>query len=502
MGAKTNRLRELLGEILDLDHASAVLGWDQQTYMPPGGAEARAQQLSTLSRLSHDKFVCDEFGAALEAAKSEVAGQPIEDDDAALVRRTARDFEKQRRVPSAWVSEFSLQTGRAHPIWEKARAEADFAQFKPALETIVRLKRDYAEFFRPYEHIYDPLIDDFEPGMLTRQVKAVFDVLRPQQVELVRATKEHGRPVSDAPVRQAFDVEKQRLFGVEVVTKLGYDFKRGRLDKAVHPFTTSFSLDDVRITTRYDPNFFNDALFSTIHECGHGLYEQGIASGLERTSLATGTSMAIHELQSRMWENFVGRSRPFWVAFYPRLQEVFPEALGKVKLIDFYRAVNKVEPSLIRVDADEATYNLHIMLRFELELELMGGTLAVEDLPEAWNTRMRDYLGITPPDNAKGVLQDVHWSFGGFGYFPTYAMGNLVAAQLWEQINKDISDLSAQIERAEFGGLLGWLRENVHRHGARYYPMELLQRVTGQGLTPEPYLRYLRAKFGEVYELH
>jgi carboxypeptidase Taq len=501
MGAKTIRLRELVGEIYDLDHASAVLGWDQQTYMPPGGAEARALQLSTLSRLSHDKFVCDEFGTVLQGAQAEVAGLALENDDAALVRRTARDFDKQRRVPSEWVSEFSLETGRAFPIWEKARAEADFSLFRPALETIVRLKRAYAEFFQPYEHVYDPLLDDFEPGMPTRQVKEVFDALRPQQVELVRATKERGRPVSDAPIRQAFDLEKQRQFGVEVVTKLGYDFKRGRLDKAVHPFTTSFSVDDVRITTRYDPNFL-ESIFSTVHECGHALYEQGIASNLERTWLATGTSMAIHESQSRLWENFVGRSKPFWTAFYPRLQALFPEALGKVKLADFYRAVNKVEPSFIRVDADEATYNLHIMLRFELELELMGGTLAVKDLPEAWNARMRDYLGITPPNDAKGVLQDVHWSGGGFGYFPTYALGNLVAAQLWEKINNDIPDLAAQIERGEFGGLLGWLRENIHRHGAKYYPIELLQRVTGQGLTPEPYLRYLRAKFGEVYELH
>jgi carboxypeptidase Taq len=502
MGAKTDRLRQLLGEIFDLDRAWAVLEWDLQTYMPPGGAEARAQRMSTLSRLSHDMFVCDEFGAALQAAQTEVAGLPLENDDAALVRRTARDFNKQRRVPSEWVSEFSLETARAHMIWEKARAEADFQQFKPALETIVRLKRDYAEFFQPYEHVYDPLIDDFEPGMPTRQVKAVFDILRPQQVELVRATKERGRPVSDAPLRQAFDVDKQQQFGVEVIKKLGYDFNRGRLDKAVHPFTTSFGLDDVRITTRYDPNVFNDAIFSTIHECGHGLYDQGIASSLDRTPLATGTSMAVHESQSRMWENFVGRSRPFWIAFYPRLQELFPDALGKVKLTDFYRAINKVEPSLIRVDADEATYNLHIMLRFELELELMSGTLAVKDLPQAWNARMSDYLGITPPNDAKGVLQDVHWSEGYIGYFPTYALGNLVAAQLWERINKDIPDLAAQIERAEFGGLLTWLRENIHRHGARYYPVELLQRVTGQGLTPEPYLRYLRAKFGEVYELH
>jgi carboxypeptidase Taq len=502
MGAKTVRLRELLGEIYDVDRAFALLEWDLQTYMPPGGAESRAQQMSTLSRLSHDKLVCDEFGAALQAAKDEVAAQPIENDDAALIRRVTRDFDKQRRVPSEWVAEFALETARGHTIWEKARAEADFAQFKPALETIVRLKRAYAEFFRPYDHIYDPLIDDFEPGMPTRQVKEVFDIIRPQQVELVRATKERGRPVSDAPIRQAFDVEKQRQFGVEVITKLGYDFKRGRLDKAAHPFTTNFGVDDVRITTRYDPGFFNDALFSTIHECGHALYEQGIAPHHSRTPLASGTSMAVHESQSRMWENFVGRSKPFWTAFYPRLQELFPEALGKVKLTDFYRAINKVEPSFIRVDADEATYNLHIMLRFEIEIELTSGTLEVRDLPEAWNTRMRDYLGITPPNDAKGVLQDVHWSEGYIGYFPTYALGNLVAAQLWEKINNDIPDLAAQIERGEFGALLGWLRENIHRHGAKYYPIELLQRVTGQGLTPEPYLRYLRAKFGEVYELH
>ncbi len=501
MGRNLETLRELLGEIFDLNAAAAVLGWDQQTYMPPGGAEARAQQLSTLSRLSHDRFTSDELGAALQAAQAEVAGLSPDTDEAAIVRRTTRDFNKQRRVPSEWVAEFSLEAGRAHPIWEKARAEADFPHFKPALETIVRLKREYAEFFQPYEHIYDPLIDDFEPGMPTRQVKEVFDILRPQQVELVRATKESGRPVSDAPVRQPFEVETQRQFGVEVIKKLGYDFNRGRLDKAVHPFTTSFSLDDIRITTRYDPNFLNDALFSTIHECGHALYEQGISSSLERTPLASGTSMAVHESQSRMWENFIGRSRAFWVAFYPRLQELFPGPLGKVKLADFYRAINKVEPSFIRVDADEATYNLHIMLRFELEIELMSGTLAVQDLPEAWNGRMRDYLGITPPDDAKGVLQDVHWSFGGFGYFPTYALGNLVAAQLWEKIVQDIPDLDRQIERAEFGALLAWLREKIHRHGAKFEPMDLLKRVTGRALTPEPYVRYLKAKFSQIYGL-
>ncbi len=502
MGAKTDHLRQLLGEIFDLNAASALLSWDQQTYMPPAGAEGRSMQLATLSKLSHDMFVSDEFGEALQAAQAEVAGQPPEIDDAALVRRAARDFDKQRRVPSEYVAEFTRLTTLAHPIWEKARADANFAHFRPSLEQIVAMRRDYAAFFAPYDHVYDPLLDDFEPAMPTKQVKAVFDALRPQQVELVRATAERGRKVTDEVLHRAYDVERQWTFGVEVIRKLGYDFNAGRQDKSTHPFTTSFGVRDVRITTRLDPKFLNPALFGTIHETGHGLYEQGIAVHLDRTPLATGTSMAIHESQSRMWENFVGRSRPFWVAFYPRLKKLFPESLSDVKLDDFYRAINTVEPSLIRVEADEATYNLHIMLRFELEIELMSGTLAVKDLPEAWNTRVRDYLGIAVPDDAQGVLQDVHWSFGGFGYFPTYALGNLVAAQLWEVIEKDIPDLTSQIERAEFGGLLGWLREKVHRHGAKFYPDELLRQVTGQSLTPEPYLRYLRAKFGEVYELH
>jgi carboxypeptidase Taq len=501
MGAKTDRLRTLLGEIFDLNAAAAVLGWDQQTYMPPAGAEGRSMQLATLSRLAHDQFVSDEFAAALEAARAEVAGMPIAEDDAALVRRVARDFDKQRRVPSDYVAEFTRLTAMAHSVWEKARAEANFAHFRPSLEQIVAMRRQYSGFFAPYDHVYDPLLDDFEPGMPTEKVRSVFAALRPKQVELVRATAKRGRKVSDAVLRRAYDPQRQWTFGLEVVRKLGFNFDAGRQDKSVHPFTTSFGVRDVRITTRVDPSFLSTALFGSIHECGHALYEQGIDVRLDRTPLATGTSMAIHESQSRMWENFVGRSLPFWTAFYPRLKELFPEALGDVPLDEFYRAINTVEPSLIRVEADEATYNLHIMLRFELEMELMAGTLAVQDLPEAWNARMRDYLGVTPPDDAKGVLQDVHWSFGGFGYFPTYALGNLVAAQLWECIEKDIPDLESQIAHAEFGSLLGWLREKIHRHGAKPYPEELLLEVTGQGLSPEPYLRYLTRKFGEVYGL-
>ncbi len=501
MGAKLDKFRELLGEIYDLNAAVAVLGWDQQTYMPEGGSPARALQLSTLSMIAHDKFVSDEFGAALEAARQETVGLDPDSDEVRIVARIRREFDKQRKVSSEWVGEFSRVTALAHPVWQKARAESDFAQFRPALEGVVKLRRAYADFFRPYEHVYDPLLDDFEPRLTTAEVKSVFTQLRQEQVALVRAIAERGRPVDDSILHRPYDVQKQWDFGVEVAKKMGFDFERGRQDKSTHPFTTAFSIDDVRITTRFDPDYFASALFSTMHESGHALYEQGVSHSLARTPLATGASYAIHESQSRMWENFVGRSHAFWVAFFPRLQQIFPENLHGARLDDFYRGINKVEPSLIRVEADEATYNLHIMLRFEIEIALMEGSLAVADLPGVWNTRMQEYLGLTPPNDALGVLQDIHWSGGSLGYFPTYALGNLVAAQLWEKAVKDMPDLERQIEKGEFGGLLAWLRENVHRHGAKFEPMDLLKRVTGRALTPDPYVRYLKAKFSQVYGL-
>lgn len=501
MGKRLDELRGHLGVVADLGAASGVLGWDQQTYMPSGGAPGRAMQLSTLSRLAHERFVSDEMGESLEAAESEIAGLDPDSDQVRLVRKTRRDFDKARKVPPEWVGEFSRITALAHQVWEKARAEADFSRFQPHLERIVELRRRYVDFFAPYDHIYDPLLDDFEPGMKTAEVKAVFDELRPQQIELVQAIAERGAPVDDSPVRQRFDEQKQWDFGMEVAKAIGYDFDRGRQDKSVHPFTVGFGTGDVRITTRFDPNFLNTALFGTMHEAGHAMYEQGVNPDFDRTPLGDASSMAIHESQSRMWENLVGRSRTFWVAFYPRLQEVFPGKLGEVDLESFYRAINKVERSLIRVDADEATYNLHIMLRFELEIELMEGAVAVAELPEAWNTKFQEYLGLVPSDDAEGVLQDVHWSGGMIGYFPTYALGNLIACQLWAKIEDDIPNLKRVIERGEFGDLLGWLREHLHRHGAKFEPVELLSAVTGSGLTARPYLRYLREKFEEIYNL-
>ncbi|MGD2252035.1 MAG: carboxypeptidase M32 [Anaerolineales bacterium] len=501
MTEKLQELRELLGQYSDLDAISSVLGWDQQAYMPPGGAPARAHQLATVNRMAHEIFVSDRFSAALEGARSEIGDFDPDSDEVRLVQEISRRHEKACKVPSDWVAEFNRLSSLAYQEWEQAKQDSEFARFAPHLAKLVEMRRDYAEFFAPYDHVYDPLLDDFEPGMKSDEVRKVFEDLRPKQVELVKAIVERGKPVDDSVVRQAYDEQKQWDFGIEIIKKFGYDFDRGRQDKTAHPFTTAFSINDVRITTRIKPKFLPSALFSSMHEAGHALYGQGVSQSLERTPLIGGASLGIHESQSRMWENLVGRSRAFWKGAYGRLQEFFPAQLGDVDVETFYRAINKVEPSLIRTDADEATYNLHIMMRFNIEISLMQGDLQVDDLPQVWNQKMQEYLGVTPPDDAHGVLQDVHWSYGIFGYFPTYALGNLVAARLWQKIGEEIPDLEAQIEQGKFGNLLDWLRENVHQHGAKFKPMELLERITGSGLNAEPYVAYLQTKFGEIYEL-
>ncbi len=496
--SRLDQLKELLGEIADLNAAAAVLGWDQNTYMPPGGAEARGHQLATLSKIAHLKFTSPETGKLIEEIQKE--GLDPDSDDAALVRVVAREYEKATRVPPEFVAEFAQVTSRAHEAWVEAKGKSDFSIFRPHLEKIVELTRQYITFFPPADHPYDTLLDNYEPGMKTAEVKEIFDQLRPRQVELIRAISQRPQ-VDDSFLHLDYEKQKQWDFGVEVITRFGYDWKRGRQDESPHPFTTSFSIHDVRITTRFLPKDGVSALFSTMHEAGHALYEQGIDPAYERTPLASGASLAIHESQSRMWENLVGRSLPFWEHFYPRFRELFPVQLGNVDLMTFYKGINKVQPSLIRVEADEATYNLHIMLRLEIEIALVEGNLQVKDLPEYWNTKMQEYLGLTPPNDAQGVLQDIHWSMGSIGYFSTYALGNLISVQLWEKIHQDIPDLDDQIRRGEFGALLSWLREKIHRHGRKYEPQQLVQRVTGSKITPEPYLRYLRQKFGAIYQL-
>jgi carboxypeptidase Taq len=502
MNPETNlaQLKTILNEYKDLMDAAALLRWDRETYMPPGGNAGRGHQLALLVRIAHLTFTAEDVGLLLESLQTYAGELDPDSDNARLIRVTNRLYRKRSKVPASLMAEIAKTTSDAHPVWKRAREDANFSDFQPYLESIIDLRRQYAECFAPFDSIYDPLLDDFEPGLKTADVQEIFSGLRGQQVDLIRALSERPQ-VDDSFLHQHYDEGNQWDFGVEVITRYGFDWQRGRQDKSTHPFTQGFGVGDVRITTRFMQNYFSSAFFSTTHECGHGLYAQGVDPKLARTPLDNGASLAIHESQSRMYENIIGRSQQFWAHFYPRLQEYFPAQLSDVSLDAFYKAINKVEPSLIRVEADEATYNLHIMLRLELEIALIEGKLAVKDLPEAWNNGMQDYLGITPSTDAEGVLQDIHWSSGMFGYFPTYALGNLVAAQLWECVQKDIPNLLDQIQRGEFDELTGWMRDKIHRHGAKFEPQELVLRITGSNIDPHPYMRYLRDKYSKIYGL-
>ena len=499
MSEKFQQFRDLLGELADFSAAAAVLGWDQQTYMPPGGAEARAMQLSTLQKTIHQRFVSDEVGQLLTDLEAELAGADYDSFEASMLRVTRRHYDRWRKVPTDLVARLAKAAALGHTAWEKARAASDFSLFQPYLEEIVDLTIQKAEALGYEDRLYDALLDEFEPEMKTAQVQSLFDEMKAGLVPLVRAIAERQDAVDDAILHQEFDESKQWDFGIEVITRLGFDFQRGRQDTAAHPFTTSFSTGDVRLTTRISRNNLPSALFGSIHEAGHGMYEQGFDRALERTPLRDGASLGVHESQSRMWENIVGRSRGFWAFWLPRLQEYFPTQLGTVSLDEFYRAINRVRPSFIRVEADEVTYNLHIFLRFEVENLLVEGQVRVADLPALWNDKMEEYLGIRPNNDAEGVLQDVHWSGGMIGYFPTYSLGNLLAAQFYNQAVAEEPDIPAQIKRGEFGTLLHWMREKIHKPGAKYTPTELVERVTGGPMRTEPFLTYIREKYSEIY---
>jgi carboxypeptidase Taq len=456
--------------------------------------------LGTLGKLTHDIATSPELGKLLDELKPYAAALDPDSDDARMVKFAIRDYEQATRVPVDFVVEQAQVTAMANQAWAEARAKSDFSIFRPHLEKIVDLTHRFIGFFPPADHPYDTLLDNFEPEMKTADVKAIFDALRPQQVKLIKEIAAKPQ-VKDDFLHQKFNEKKQWDFGVKVITAFGYDWTRGRQDKSTHPFTNGSGINDVRITTRVAPDFFNTMIFGTMHEAGHAMYGQGHGVNLARTNLEGGASLAIHESQSRMWENLVGRSLPFWEHFYPVLQKTFPQQLENVSLRKFYKGINKVQPSLVRVEADEATYNLHIMLRLEIEIAVIEGKVAVKDLPEVWNTKMREYLGVTPTNDARGVLQDIHWSWGMFGYFSTYALGNLVSAQLWEKINQEIPDLASQIRAGKFDALLGWLRTNIHVHGRKFMPQELVQKVTGSKIDPAPYMRYLRKKYTDIYGL-
>jgi carboxypeptidase Taq len=497
---KMQQLIDLSAELEDLGHIGALMGWDQQVNMPPGGAEERGIQLAALGRIMHEKFTSDEVGQLIADLEKEVGDLKAETDEARSVKVAKRAYEKQTKIPLPMLMERIKVTTMAHEAWVEAKGKSDFSLFQPYLEKIVDLTKQYADLFTPYDHVYDPLLDDYEPGMKTAEVKAIFNKLRPQQVELLQAIAEK-EPPDNSFLKQHYKEEYQEIIGRFVITRFGYDWKRGRLDLAAHPFTTGFGQGDIRITTRYLKDDAGSALFSTMHEAGHAMYEQGVPPKYRRHPLSGSASLAIHESQSRLWENLVGRSKEFWSFFYPSLQMLFPEYLANVSMLDFYRGINRVEPSLIRVESDEATYNMHIMLRLEIEIGLMEGTVEVKDLPEIWNARMQDYLGVTPPDDAHGVLQDVHWSGGSIGYFPTYALGNLASVQLWDKMLEEHPNVPDEIAKGQFGTILGWMQEKVHQYGSKFEPQELMLKATGSKITPEPYVKYLKDKYSEVYEL-
>jgi carboxypeptidase Taq len=499
MSDRLQQLKTILAEVTDLGRAAALLAWDQETYMPPGGVGARSDQLSTLTGIGHARFTADDVGRLLSDLEEETAGMPFDSYEACLVRVTRRDYDQERRLPPELVSEVARAGSTAQPVWIKARREANFKLFAPALERNVELNRRIADALGYKDRPYDALIDRTEPGMTTDELETTFAELKKAIVPLIADIARHADAVDDRLLFRGFEPEVQVKYALDLVTKLGYDLQRGRQDISTHPFSTSFGPGDVRITTRVSRDFFNECLFGSIHESGHAMYNQGIGDDIDRTPLWGGASPGVHESQSRLWENLVGRSRPFWKHFFPGLRRAFPEPLREVDDEAFFKAVNRSYPSLIRVEADEVTYNMHILLRFELENELLEGTLKVSDLPEAWNDRVKSYLGITVPNDREGVLQDIHWSSVSFGVFPGYTLGNLIGAQLMEKIRADIQDLDDQFERGEFAQLLGWLRRNVHVHGRKFTPNELLQRATGKTLMAAPWISYVRKKYDALY---
>jgi carboxypeptidase Taq len=486
------RLKIRVGEIYDLERAGFLLAWDMETTMPPDAALARAEQRATIGRTAHERLVSDELGRLLEELRGEEESLPYESDEASLIRVARREHEKARRVPAELRAELLREGALGHGAWLEARGRRDFEVLRPHFERLLALRRRYVQCFEPAGDPYDVLLDDYERGFTTAETESVLEHLKRELVPLVEAAREAEGEELQGP----FPVEGQRAFARELLERLGFEPRSWRLDHSEHPFTASLALADIRLTSHFKETHLG-GVFAAIHEFGHGLYERQISPSLARTPLAGGASAALHESQSRMWENLVGRSRAFWRFAYDDLREALP-GLREVEPERFFRAVNRIRPSLTRVDADEITYNLHIVLRFELERELLAGRLEVRDLPEAFDERMLGYLGLEVPDDRSGVLQDIHWADAGFGYFPTYSLGNVMSVQIWERARADLDDLDGRIERGDFGALREWLREHLHRHGRKFTPRETLLRAAGSEIDPEPYVRYLKGKLGEV----
>jgi len=478
-----------------LSSIESVLDWDQETYMPPKGIHARADQLAAIAQLAHERRTDPRIGECL----SKLNGSTIDGERGANVREIQRTYERAVKIPPELVHRIAQVSSMAKSAWAEARRESDFNRFAPHFAELLKLKQEVAERIGYVGEPYDALMDEFEPGATSAEVAAVFASLRGPLSDFVKRIGTAPRKPDDNILHRHYPRAAQEKLARQLAEAIGFDFESGRIDVSTHPFCSGTTPHDVRLTTRYHEDFFNPSIFGVLHEAGHGLYEQGLDPAHVHTPMGQAVSLGIHESQSRMWENFVGRSREFWEHFYPDAQAAFPQALGDVSLDGFYGAINVVKPSLIRVEADEVTYNLHIILRFELEREMVAGRLAVADVPEAWNQKIFDMLGIRPNSDADGCLQDIHWSMGAFGYFPTYALGNLYAAQFYATAAQAMPDLRARIARGNFAPLLQWLRDNIHRHGQHYRAGELVKRITGAPLSVKPFLSYVRGKFGPIY---
>lgn len=500
----TNRLRE----IQRINSAASVLSWDQETHMPAGGGPARAEQIATIQGIAHRQFVSDETERLLGASVDLATGHPLDRDGElwdesaqSLLREVWRDFSRAQKLPSDFVVNLSRECSLAQQVWAEARERNSFVDFLPNLSTVLALKREEAQYLGYADSPYNALLDHYEPGATIAGLRPLFAQLKARLVPLLRKIQNSSVRIDDSILFHAYDTARQLEFGRLVLIAMGYDFERGRLDLSAHPFTTSFHPTDVRVTTRVHEHDLTSCLFSCIHEGGHGLYDQGLDPAHYGTPLGDSVSLGIHESQSRMWENCVGRSRAFWRFFYPVLQQTFHHQLRSVDLDHFYAAVNRVKPSFVRVEADELTYNLHIMVRFEIEQDLIEGRAKTDELPELWNQKMKEYLGIVPTTDAEGVLQDVHWSLGAFGYFPTYTLGNLYAVQFYDQARMEIPHLEDEISAGQLLILRQWLGQKIHRWGRMFTPERLAQRVTGVSLTPDPYLQYIERKYSELYRI-
>ena len=501
MEKKFAELKQKLQIIEDLGLINSLMNWDQSTYMPPGGASARGRQMAMIGEMAQQKAIDPEIGKLLDELEPWAESLPFDSDEAALIRVSRRNYDQAVKIPPALMGEFYQHGAESYQVWTEARPNNDFKAVEPYLEKTLELSRKLADCFPGYEHIADPLIDFSDYGMKASSVRQVFADLRAELVPLVEAILEKDE-IDRSVLLKHYPLDKQEAFGVEIIKAFGYDFQRGRQDTTHHPFMTKFSLDDVRITTRFQENDLGDGMFSTLHESGHAMYEQGIDKSYEGTPLADGTSSGVHESQSRLWENVVGRSKPFWSHYLPIARKYFPEQLKDVSLDEFYKAINKVSRSLIRVDADEVTYNLHVMIRFDLELALLEGSLAIKDLPEAWHARYQSDLGLRAPSDADGVLQDVHWFFGTIGgAFQGYTLGNIMCALFYNQALQAHPEIPDEVGTGKFETLHGWMKDHIYQYGSKYTAPELIEKVSGGPLTIEPYMAYLKTKYGEIYDL-